>query len=50
MVAQFLFTKILKSEYEDLKAQGKIEGRGVHAVIIKPKGRITARNVMAGKQ
>jgi len=44
------FTKILKSEYEDLQAKGLVEGRGTHAVIVKPKGKITARNVMADKQ
>lgn len=41
------FTKILRTDYNELMEQGKIENRGTHAVLIKPKGKITARNVMA---
>ena len=41
------FTKILRSEYEELKAEGKVEKRGTHAKRLAAKGKITARNVNA---
>merc|ERR1711916_18576 len=41
------FTKILRSEYESLLEAGKVHKRGTHAVMIAPKGKITAVNAMA---
>ena len=41
------FTRILRSEFEDLKAQNKIDNRGTHAKVVVPKGRISARNAFA---
>lgn len=41
------FTTILRSEYIALRDAGKLEQRGTHCKIIKPKGKITMRNVMA---
>jgi large subunit ribosomal protein L10e len=41
------FTKILRSEFESLLADGKVEKRGTHAVMLAAKGKINARNVTA---
>lgn len=41
------FTNILATEYEGLVAEGKVRNEGVHATVIKPKGKITMRNLMA---
>ena len=41
------FTKILRSEYEKLRDEGKTEFKGTHAVRVAPKGKITAANVLA---
>jgi len=41
------FTKILKDEYEALRADKKLEMRGTHAVRVKPKGTINAINCFA---
>merc|ERR1712093_734011 len=41
------FTKILRSEYEQLRDEGKTEFKGTHAVRVAPKGKITATNVLA---
>jgi large subunit ribosomal protein L10e len=41
------FTDILKEDFEQLLAEGKVENRGVHAKRLAPKGKITLRNLCA---
>ena len=41
------FTKILRTEYEELRDNGKLHFMGTHSILLKPKGRITERNAMA---
>ena len=41
------FTDILRTEYEGLKAAGKLVNRGIHAKIIPAKGTITHKNLLA---
>ena len=41
------FTDILRTEYEGLKAAGKLENRGIHAKVIAGKGIINHKNLLA---
>lgn len=41
------FTDFLRTEYESLRDSGKLENRGIHCKMLKAKGKITMRNVMA---
>lgn len=41
------FTTILRSEYIALRDAGKLEDRGTHVKLIRPKGKITHKNVNA---
>jgi large subunit ribosomal protein L10e len=41
------FTKIPRDEYEVLREKGLIDYRGTHAKVIKAKGKITMRNIVA---
>ena len=41
------FTDILRNEFEDLHAEGKLDIRGTHAKVIKAKGKISLKNLAA---
>ena len=41
------FTRVLFSDYERLDKEGKLEQRGTHCKVIKQRGKITAKNLMA---
>jgi len=41
------FTRILRDDYERLQGEGRIEQRGTHAKVMRPKGLITYKNLGA---